>query len=85
MLYLYYIIYFIICIIFIMCIILLLYYIIYINIMHYIILMYYVFIPCILLFLVVRYDYSMDDSVVDHFYNKIAVHDDDDKLFLWYG
>ena len=28
---------------------------------------------CFWLFLVVRYDYSMDDSVVDHFYNKIAV------------
>ena len=49
------------------------YYIICINIMYYIILMYYIIIKCIWLFLVVRYDYSMDDSVVDYFYSKIAV------------
>ena len=41
--------------------------------MHYIILMYYILMQYFLLFLVVRCDYSMDDSVVDHFYNKIAV------------
>ena len=41
--------------------------------MYYIILMYYIFIQYIWLFLVVRYDYSMDESVVDHFYNEIAV------------
>ena len=42
-------------------------------IMYYIICINIIFIQCIWWFLVVRYDYFMDDSVANHFNNNIAV------------
>ena len=42
--------------------------------MYYIYHTYYIICSCTMyLILILHYDYSLDDSVVDHFYNKIAV------------